>query len=168
MDNTKLSIKLLEGSNYYLLNGLSDNARLYIEKLVYFITTYITNEIEVGAIETVDSIRGTDEISQDLKGSFTGRVIISGEQSVLLSLSSLTANIDISNYDFLAKESLLSFLDLLNGLYVTDLYKTSALDISLSAPKQNGNYTIDHASFGSIIVIPIILKFGTINFIFCE
>ena len=167
MDNFKLSKKLLEASNYYLLNNLSEFAHFYIEKLINIMTTYINTDFWIGSIEFADSIKELKGVSQELKGYYNVTTIINGDLSAFQDLYPDFSE-SFNDYNLLLQALVSDFLSLVNGLFVTNIYKTTNHDIVLSEPKQNGNYTIDHASFQSILVIPIIFTSGTIKFILCE
>lgn len=167
MDNFKLSKKLLEASNYYLLNNLSEFAHFYIEKLINIMTTYINTDFRIGSIEFADSIKELKGVSQELKGYYNVTTIINGDLSAFQDLYPDFSE-SFNDYNLLLQALVTDFLSLVNGLFVTNIYKTTNHDIVLSEPKQNGNYTIDHASFQSILVIPIIFTSGTVKFILCE
>lgn len=167
MDNKSVE-KLLNATNYYSLNNLTPFAKTYIEKLIYNIITYVSNQFDVGNIELLDEYNGVNELSQEVTGIPSAYSVIDGSKETLLSFAQEYSKMEIAEFDLLCKEVIIDFLNLNNGLFVVQLSKDNICELSLSVPKQNGNYSIDHASYKSIIVIPIAFTFGNIKFLICE
>lgn len=167
MDNKKLTNRLLADSNYSMLS-LSPFVASYIEKLVYDIATYVDNTIRIGNINIPASYSGENEISQEITGIPNGYSVINGPEEALIAFAAKYSSMNIDSFDFLAKEAIADFLNLNNGLFLVYLSENNICELSLNVPKQNGNYEIDHTLYKSIIVIPIIFSFGTLNFLLCE
>ena len=70
--------------------------------------------------------------------------------------------------DMLAREAILDFLNLHNGLFVVMLSKNNICELSLDAPKQDGKFSIDLAQYKTITVIPVLFSYGTVKFFLCE
>ena len=78
------------------------------------------------------------------------------------------SHLGIKTFDVLAREAILDFLNLHNGLFVVMLSKNNICELSLDAPRQNGNISLDLAQYKTITVIPIIFPYGTVKFFLCE
>lgn len=169
MDNNKQSLKLLESSNYdKLQNDLTPFVKTYIEKLIYDLVTYVTPQLTIGTIEILDNYVGTNELSQEVTGIPSAYSVVDGEKDALVAFAKQYSNLDITDFDMLAKESIIDFLNLHNGLFVVQLSKDEICELSLGVPKQNGNYALDHATYKSIIAIPIMFSYGVIKFLLGE
>lgn len=168
MDNKKLTANLLSTSNLSSMNNMTSFVKTYIEKLIYNITTYVDAQITVGRIEQPSDYNGANELSQEITGipsAFSG---VDAPSETLTLFAEKYSHLGITQFDALAKEAILDFLNLHNGLFVVQLSKDNICELSLNVPKQNGNYTVDHAEYKSITVIPVMFSFGTINFLLCE
>lgn len=167
MDNKKLTGELLEASNYSLINATAF-VKTYIEKLVYDVLTYVDDNISVGKIEILDSYTAKHELSQEITGVPSAYSSVDGSSAALSAFAESYAHLGITDFDMLAKEAIVDFLNLHNGLFVVSLSQNNICELSLTAPKQNGNYSIDNAQYKSITVIPVIFSFGTVKFLLCE
>lgn len=167
MDNKKYAIKLLKESNFSTLNA-SDFVNEYVEKLVYNIVTYVDSNIQVGKIHNPEFYCGTNGFSQEITGNLKANSYIDGTEDTLLFFATKYSRLRIDSFNILAKESICDFLDLQNSLFVVDLSIKGIKELSLKVPKQNGKYEINNTMYHSIIVIPIIFKCGTLNFLLCE
>lgn len=168
MDNNKLTNKLLSNTNFPLLKDATSFVTTYIEKLVYDVVTYVDTEITIGKIEILDSYQGKVELSQGITGVPSAYSAIDGATNALVEFAEQYSHLGIKKFDDLAKEVLVDFLNLHNGLFVVQLSKNNICELSLDVPKQNGNYAFDHSSYKSITVIPIMFSFGTVKFLLCE
>lgn len=168
MDNKKLTTKLLSASNYSLLTDITPFVATYIEKLVYDVATYVDTQIKVGKIEVIKHFNGKTELSQEIVGVPSAYSSIDGTEDALVAFAQLYSKLGVDSFDALAKEVLVDFLNLHNGLFVVQLSQDNICELSLDVPKQNGNYALDVADYQSITVIPIIFTFGTIKFLLCE
>jgi len=167
MDNKNLTGDLLSVTNYSLLNATSF-AKNYIEKLIYDIVTYVDDNISVGKIEILSSYVGKNELSQEITGIPGAYSGVDGNTSALTAFAEKYSHLGISEFDILAKEAIVDFLNLHNGLFVVSLSRNNIAELSLSVPKQNGNYSIDNATYKTITVIPVVFSFGTVKFLLCE
>lgn len=167
MDNKKLTDTLLAASNYSSINA-TEFVQAYIEKLVFDIVTYVDDSISVGRIEILDSYVGKNELSQEITGIPSAFSSVDGSSFALTSFAEKYSHLGITEFDVLAREAIVDFLNLHNGLFVVDLSRSNICELSLTAPKQSGNYSIDNATYKSITVIPVIFSFGTIKFLLCE
>lgn len=168
MDNKKQTTKVLSTSNYPSLDTLSSFVRTYIEKLVYNVLTYVDSDITVGTINVINSYDAKFELSQDITGVPSAFSIVDGTETALASFAEQYSHLGINSFDLLAREAILDFLNLHNGLFVVELSKNNICELSLNAPKQNGHFALDKASYKSIIVIPIVFTYGEVRFLLCE
>lgn len=168
METKKACLKVLETSNYSTLKDLSVFVKSYIEKLVYNIMMYVDNDITVGSIEIADKFSGKCELSQEILGVPSAMTGIDGRADTLAAFAEKYSHLGIKEFDMLAKEAILDFLNLNNGLFVVLLSKNDICELTLNVPKQNGNYALDLALYKSITIIPIIFRYGTIKFYLCE
>ena len=169
LENREKVSELLTRSNYDAWSSeLSDFIKEYIQKLVQDILTYVNSEISVGDIELVEEFHANKELSQEITGVPAAYSAMDAEEDVLLSFAADYAKFEITEYDVLAKESLLDFLNLHNGLFVVQLSKLNICELSLSVPKQNGAFLMTSPATGKITVIPVTFSYGTIRFLLCE
>ena len=168
MDNKKSVSKILEASNYLSLPNMSDFVRTYIEKLVYNINMYVDQDFSLGSIEILNDFSGKCELSQAITGVPSAYSCIDGKEDVLTPFAEHYSHLGIKKFDMLAREAILDFLNLHNGLFVVMLSKNNICELSLDAPKQNGNFSLDLAQYKSITVIPVMFSYGTIKFFLCE
>ena len=169
MENTEKMSELLDRSNYQALSSeLSDFIKEYIQKLIQDLLTYVNADISVGEITLVDTFQANKELSQEITGVPAAYSAMDAEEDVLLAFASDYAKFPIEEYDVLAKESLLDFLNLHNGLFVVQLSKLNICELSLSVPKQNGAFLMTSPATGKITVIPVTFPYGTIRFLLCE
>lgn len=168
MDNKKLAANYLTSSNLSSMNSMTPFVKTYIEKLIYNILTYVDDQISVGKIIQPSDYNGTNELSQEITGIPSAYSVVDASAQILTSFAEKYSHLGITAFDVLAKEAILDFLNLHNGLFVVQLSQDNICELSLNVPKQNGNYTVDHAEYKSITVIPVMFSFGTINFLLCE
>jgi hypothetical protein len=168
MDNNKSYTKILESSNYLNVGNISDFVRTYIEKLVYDICMYVDSDFSLGNVEILNTFSGKFELSQSITGIPSAYSCVDGKESALVAFAEEYSHLGITSFDVLAREAILDFLNLHNGLFVVQLSKNNICELSLDAPKQNGNYSVDLAQYRSITVIPVVFKYGTIKFFLCE
>ena len=72
----------------------------------------------------------------------------------------------VTAYDDLAKEVILDFLNLHNGLFVVDLSKEDSIELSLEPPIQED--TDFSLRMGHITAIPVQFSFGKLTFLLIE
>lgn len=168
MDNKKVCARILENSNYSSISNISDFVKIYIEKLVYNILMYVDESITLGNIEILNSYSGKCELSQDITGVPSATSGVDGREETLAKFAENYSHLGIEKFDMLAREAILDFLNLHNGLFVVLLSKNNICELSLDAPKQNGNYNLDLSVYKSITIIPVQFKYGTIKFYLCE
>ena len=168
MDNKRSCSKILEASNYASISNMSDFVRTYIEKLVYNICTYVDSDFSLGSIEILKDFSGRVELSQAITGVPSAYSCVDGREEALVEFAEHYSHLGVKTFDVLAKEAILDFLNLHNGLFVVMLSKNNICELSLDAPKQNGNYSLDLAQYKSITVIPVMFSYGTVKFFLCE
>ena len=168
MDNNKTCAKILEASNYASFTDMTDFVKTYIEKLVYNISMYVDADFSLGSIEILNDFSGRVELSQAITGVPSAYSCVDGREEALVEFAKRYSHLDIKTFDVLAREAILDFLNLHNGLFVVMLSKNNICELSLDAPKQSGNYSIDLAQYKSITVIPVIFTYGTVKFFLCE
>ena len=168
MDNRKSYSKILEASNYLSIPGMSEFVRTYIEKLVYNISMYVDPDFSLGRIEILNDYSGRCELSQAITGVPSAYSCVEGREDTLAQFARHYSHLDIDSFDVLAREALLDFLNLHNGLFVVMLSKNNICELSLDAPKQNGNFSVDLSQYKSITVIPVAFSYGTVKFFLCE
>lgn len=167
MDNIKQVKKLLHTTNLASLE-LSSYVSIYIERLIYNIITYVDTNISVGDITVCEHYDVENELSQKIIGIPGAYSCIDASPALLVDFSKLYSGFEIDEFNYLAKEAIVDFLNLVNGLFIVYLSKNNLYELSLDVPKQNGNYSIDNNKYKSITIIPISFSFGTINFLLCE
>ncbi len=168
MDNNKSVSRILDASNYRSLQNMSEFVRTYIEKLVYNIHMYVDSSFDLGKIEILTDFSGKVELSQAITGVPSAYSCVDGKEDALVAFAEHYSHLGVKTFDVLAREAILDFLNLHNGLFVVMLSKNNICELSLDAPKQNGNYSIDLAQYKSITVIPAIFSYGTVRFFLCE
>ena len=168
MDNNKTCAKILEASNYASFTDMTDFVKTYIEQLVYNISMYVDADFSLGSIEILNDFSGRVELSQAITGVPSAYSCVDGREEALVEFAKRYSHLDIKTFDVLAREAILDFLNLHNGLFVVMLSKNNICELSLDAPKQSGNYSIDLAQYKSITVIPVIFTYGTVKFFLCE
>ena len=168
MDNTRSCSRILEASNYGSLNEISEFVRTYIEKLINNICMYVDSEFSLGNIEILNDFNGKCELSQSITGVPSAYSCVDGRDEVLVKFAKDYSHLDITSYDALAREAILDFLNLHNGLFVVLLSKNNICELSLDAPGQPATQTRELSQFKTITVIPVIFSYGTVKFFLCE
>ncbi|MBR6159724.1 MAG: hypothetical protein IKQ40_05425 [Lachnospiraceae bacterium] len=168
MDNNKLVSRILETSNFSSIANMSEFVKTYIEKLVHNISMYVDTDFSLGQIEIVSGFSGKVELSQAITGIPSAYSCVEGRDDALMTFAEHYSHLGIKAFDVLAKEAILDFLNLHNGLFVVMLSKNNICELSLDAPKQNGNFSLDLAQYKSITVIPVKFEYGTVKFFLCE
>ncbi len=169
MDLNEYMNNLLDQSNFNDLAGrMSDFISEYIRKLITDLLTYVNTEIRVGEIELVHEYYANRELSQEITGIPSAYSAMDADESTLIAFAADYSKMSVTEYDVLAKESLLDFLNLHNGLFVVQLSKLNICELSLAAPKQNGSFLMTSPATGTITVIPVTFPYGTIKFLLCE
>ena len=169
METKEQAIEVLNRSNYQTLSSdLSDFNKEYIELLIQDLLMYVSDDITVGEIELVENYSANKELSQEIVGVPAAYSAMDAPEETLVSFSEAYSKMEIKEYDVLAKECLLDFLNLHNGLFVVRLSKLNICELTLSVPKQNGAFLMTSPATGKITVIPVTFPFGTIRFLLCE
>ncbi len=168
MDNKKSVTKILEASNFGSISNMSEFVKTYIEKLVYNISMYVDPDFSLGSIEILNDFNGKRELSQAITGVPSAFSCVEGRDDALVGFAERYSHLGITSFDVLAREAILDFLNLHNGLFVVMLSKNNICELSLDAPRQNGNFSLDRAVYKSITVIPVMFSYGTVKFFLCE
>ncbi len=168
MDNKKTCSKILEASNYLSLPNMSEFVKTYIEKLVYNISMYVDADFSLGSIEILNDFSGKCELSQAITGVPSAYSCVEGNNDALVQFAEHYSHLGIKTFDVLAREAILDFLNLHNGLFVVMLSKNNICELSLDAPRQSGHFSLDLAQYKTITVIPVIFGYGTVKFFLCE
>ena len=168
MDNNNTYSRILEASNYMTLPDMSEFVRTYIEKLVYNISMYVDTDFTLGSIEILNGFSGKCELSQAITGVPSAYSCVDGKEEALVTFAEHYSHLGIKSFDMLAREAILDFLNLHNGLFVVMLSKNNICELSLDAPKQSGTLCLDLAKYKSITVIPVMFPYGTVKFFLCE
>ncbi len=168
MDNKKTCSKILEASNYLSLPNMSEFVKTYIEKLVYNICMYVDADFSLGSIEILNDFSGKCELSQAITGVPSAYSCVEGNDDALVRFAEHYSHLGIKTFDVLAREAILDFLNLHNGLFVVMLSKNNICELSLDAPRQSGHFSLDLAQYKTITVIPVIFGYGTVKFFLCE
>ncbi len=169
MSNDELVISILDNSNYgEISSSLDEFVRTYIEKLIYNITLYIDSSVVIDKIEIADRYRASHELSQDITGVPSAYSAIDGDPQVLALFAEKYAGLGIDSFDSLAKEALLDFLNLHNGLFVVMLSKLNLCELSLNAPRQNEELSITTEVNGKITIVSVKFSFGIVKFLLYE
>ncbi len=169
MNNDELVVSVLENSNYDEVSPtLTEFVRTYIEKLVTDISLYVDSSIVVEDITTVEKYKASQELSQDITGIPSAYSAIDGEPDVLTEFAEQYSKLGIDSFDALAKEALLDFLNLHNGLFIVLLSKLNICELSLDPPRQNEYLDITTEVNGKITIIPVRFSFGVVKFLLYE
>ena len=168
MDNNNNFSKILEASNYSKLPNMSEFVRTYIEKLVYNISMYVDADFTLGSVEILNDFSGKCELSQAITGVPSAYSCVDGKEDALVTFAEHYSHLGIKSFDMLAREAILDFLNLHNGLFVVMLSKNNICELSLDAPKQSENLSLDLSKYKSITVIPVMFSYGTVKFFLCE
>lgn len=168
MDNKRPYSRILESSNFSQVEGLSEFAGYYIEKLVYNISIYADADCTLGSIELIQGFSCRCELCQTIGGERSACSYIDGRDEVLVAFAESYSQLGIRSFDILAREALLDFLNLNNGLFAVMLSRNNICELSLEAPVQGGSFSVDNAQYRSITVIPVIFQYGTVKFYLCE
>ena len=168
MTNDDLVLSILDNSNYNEISGsMTEFVRTYVEKLVTDVSLYVDSSIVVENIETVDKYKAGQELSQDITGVPSAYSAIDGEPDVLVQFAEQYAKLGIDSFDILAKEALLDFLNLHNGLFLVNLSEAENVESTLTPPvsdEKNGPIEL----YSYTYVMPVDFAFGTVNFILSE
>lgn len=169
MTNDELVVSILENSNFNeIKDSMTEFVRTYVEKLIADVSLYVDSSIVVENIETVEKYKAGQELSQDITGVPSAYSAIDGDPEVLVQFAEQYARLGIDAFDVLAKEALLDFLNLHNGLFIVLLSKLNLCELSLNAPRQNESLNITTEVNGRITIIPIRFSFGTVKFLLYE
>jgi len=169
MANEAIINQLLSSSNWNTINtSITDFEKSYIEKLVEDLATYVTNDFKLGNIELLSSYSMVEEVSQEITGMPSSYSAIDGDRKALIEFAEKYSHLGVTEFDELAKEVLLDFLNLHNGLYIVQLSNLNICELSLSVPKQNGEVKLNSPVNGKIIMIPVIFSFGTVKFLYLK
>ena len=169
MTNDELVVSILDNSNYNdISSSMTEFVRSYIEKLVADISLYVDSSIIVEDIETVTRYKASQELSQDITGIPSAYSAIDGDKDVLVHFAEQYAKLGIDSFDVLAKEAILDFLNLHNGLFIVYLSKLNLCELSLNAPRQDEELNITTEVDGKITIIPVRFSFGTVRFLLYE
>ena len=167
MDNNKICSKIIEASNIASLENISDFVRTYIEKLVYNISMYVEPEFSLGSIEILSDFSGRCELSQAITGIPSAYSCIDGKTDALVTFAEHYSHLGITSFDMLAREAILDFLNLHNGLFLVNLSETENVESTLTPPTSDDNGE-PLESYPDTYIMPVEFKFGTVNFVLSE
>lgn len=169
MDKLNKMNELLDETNFKEISkDSSDFVNAYIRKLILNLLSYVNDDFTIGDIELVNEYAAKRELSQEITGVPSAYSAIDSDEDALIHFADDYSKMGIKEYDALAKESILDFLNLHNGLFVVELSKLNICELMLSAPKQNGAFLMTSPVMGHITVIPVTFSYGTIKFLLCE
>ncbi len=169
MENDVFVRDILGKSNFdSLKDSMTDFVRIYIEKLVDNISLYVDSSIVIQDITVVDKYVAEQELSQNITGYPSAYSAIDGDPFVLAEFAEKYAKLGIDSFDMLAKEAIVDFLNLHNGLFIVQLSKLNLCELSLEAPKQSGPIDLESVVNGTITIVPIKFSFGTVKFLLYE
>ena len=155
------------------LSGLSeyessDFAKTYVTVLIQNLVSYVDADITVGPVRCVDSITLEHELSQDITGIPGAYSAVDGDAEPLYRFAEKYSGMSVTAFDDFAKEVILDFLNLHNGLFVVHLSQANICELSLDVPAQGDNKTLKAQKMPGIFVIPVTFSFGPVNFLFGE
>lgn len=160
---------LLKESNYDLISqNISDFVKTYIEILLHNLLTYVDDDIKINKIETVNDYCCNKDLSLNINGVPSAFSVIDAVESVLISFTEKYSRLDITEYNAFAKESLLDFLNLNNGLLTVELSKRNICELNINKPLLYGSSIPDSNISGDITVISIDFSYGNIKFLLCK
>lgn len=138
----------------------------YIAKLLHNLSLFIEPDIRVMEISKTNSYAAGHELMQKIIGIPSAYTAVDGKQDVLIEFAERYSHMGVTAYDDLAKEVILDFLNLHNGLFVVDLSKEDSIELSLEPPIQED--TDLSLRMGHITAIPIQFSFGKLTFLLIE
>ncbi len=138
----------------------------YIVKLIHDLNLFVEPDVTVGAIQLSHSYAAGHELMQKIIGipsAFTG---IDGNEAVLTAFAEKYAHSPITEYGLIAKDAIVDFMNLHNGLFVVELSKEDAVELSLDPPiLEDVDFEL---ALGNVATIPITFSFGTLTFLLIE
>ena len=144
----------------------SDFFLKYIIKLLNDLSLFVEADIQVGEIKFEHSYAAEHELMQKIIGipsAFTG---IDGDEDVLIQFAKKYSHIEITQYDVVTKDAIVDFMNLHNGLFVVDLSKEDAIELSLEPPiYEDVDFEL---ALGNVATIPIQFTFGELLFFLIE
>ncbi len=138
----------------------------YIVKLLNNLSLFVEPDIKLGQISINHSYAARHELMQKIIGipsAFTG---IDGDEDVLIQFAKKYSHIEITQYDVVTKDAIVDFMNLHNGLFVVDLSKEDAIELSLEPPiYEDVDFEL---ALGNVATIPIQFTFGELLFFLIE
>ncbi len=169
MDNKNLVMSLLNASNIGSIPQIDEFVKTYIEKLILDITTYVNSDISMLPIKYYEDYMISTELSQEIIGVPGAYCAVDASVPALVQFAEDYAKLGITSYGQLAREAIMDFMNLHNGLFVVLLSKLNLCELSLDVPKNiEMNHHITTAEYKTIFEIPIQFKYGVIKFLLCE
>ena len=144
----------------------SDFFLKYIIKLLNDLSLFVEADIQVGEIKFEHSYAAEHELMQKIIGipsAFTG---VDGDQNVLIQFAEKYSHVPMTGYDLMAKDAIVDFMNLHNGLFVVDLSKEDSIELSLDPPLHDDvNFEL---ALANVATIPIRFSFGDLIFFLIE
>ncbi len=144
----------------------SDFFLKYIVKLLHDLSLFVEPDIKLGQINITHSYATGHELMQKIIGipsAFTG---IDGDTEVLIRFAEKYSHVEITQYDAVAKDAIVDFMNLHNGLFVVDLSKEDAIELSLEPPiHEDVDFEL---ALGNVATIPVCFTFGELLFYLIE
>ena len=144
----------------------SDFILKYIIKLLHDLSLFVELDVTIGEIQLAHSYAAGHELMQKIIGipsAFTG---IDGDANVLVQFAEKYSHTPINTYDIMAKDAIIDFMNLHNGLFVVDLSKEDAIELSLDPPLHED---VDfELALGHVATIPVKFTFGELVFFLIE
>lgn len=144
----------------------SDFFLKYILKLLHDLSLFVEPDVTVGEIRLSHSYAADHELMQKIIGipsAFTG---IDGAEDVLILFAEKYSHVPITSYDIVAKDAIVDFMNLHNGLFVVDLSKEDDIELTLEPPiHEDVDFEL---ALGNVATIPVRFTFGELIFYLIE
>lgn len=139
---------------------------LYISELIFNLSRFVQPNITSKAIETLPALPEDCYLSQNIVGGYSAYTAIFGEEEALRKFAEIYSKFEIDVFDDLAKEVIVDFLNLINGIFIVDLSSSSNLESTLEPPAIRSSAPRNPKRTN--YVVPIVFDFGIVNFVLSE
>ena len=113
----------------------SDFLLKYISKLITNLEFFVNKDISIGTITKSTTYHAHHELMQKIIGLPSAYTAVDGDHKVLAEFAREYSHMDESvELNDLAKEVIVDFLNLHNGLFVVDLSNQDSIELSLEPP----------------------------------
>lgn len=166
MTRTKLLANIPNNPN---LDDLvpSDFLLKYISKLITNLEFFVNKEISIGTISKGTTYHAHHELMQKIIGLPSAYTAVDGNRDTLAQFAREYSHMEeIVELDDLAKEVIVDFLNLHNGLFVVDLSNQDSIELSLEPPLKEDKTCI--LGTGQITMIPVNFPYGELTFLLIE